>query len=492
MTFSPTRFTPALSDDFKADIDRLLYNAQGERPGLLELAWSAAYGKEFRFDEWQVEILRRVTELLPAPDDDPKRRELRFRSCILCVPRQAGKTETVAALSLYSLLRGKGEYSLNIASTADQARLIYDRLQQIIQANPSLDNAMTKITDTRGIRTNKGSRYEIKASKSAALQGIPVAVAIVDEVHLVADETWSALQTGLGGRTNAILVGISTAGDEDSHLLKRLYETADKAIAGEVDRFGAWIWEASETVVPRVGEKLDEDKVIKLLIEANPALQSGRVDPKIILADVALEPDVEIVRYRFNRFVNSSANSFIPFELWLKTERSMDDQLPPGQVVFAIDRTPNWEYATVSAAVKVGDVIHTEIVASIVKPTLERLVYICAQLQTHNPRAIVMDATFLRDLDNELELRGIQSTTFNNAQLCEAASTFYALIKQEKLVHAPDPLLSFQIPRTSRRNVGDAFKVSRKDSSIEIDAVMSTVLACYGANTLPEVELQVF
>lgn len=465
----------------------MLYDHQGNRPGLLELAWSAANGGHFRFDEWQVEILRRVTELLPAPDDDPKREELRWRACLLSVPRQAGKTETIAALSLWSLLRSENEYSLNIASTADQARLIYDRLQRIIQANPSLDNAMTKITDTKGIRTYKGSRYEIKPSKSAALQGIPVAVAIVDEVHLVADETWSALQTGAGGRPNAILIGITTAGDEDSKLLKRLYEMGDKAIAGEVDRFGMWVWEASETTVPE-----DDDKFMQLLIEANPALQSGRADAKTILADARLEPDVEVVRYRFNRFVNSSANSFIPFELWLKTERGIDDELPPGQVVFAIDRTPNWEYATVSAAVKVDDVIHTEIVASIVKPTLERLVYICAQLTAHNPRAIVMDATFLRDLHNELELRGIQSTTFNNAQLCEAASTFYALIKQEKLVHAPDPLLSFQIPRTSRRNVGDAFKVSRKDSSIEIDAVMSTVLACYGANTLPEVQLQVF
>ena len=487
MTFSPARFTPALSEDFKADIDWLLYDKQGNRPGLLEQAWTKAKGKPFRFDEWQVELLRRITELLPPPEDDPNKRELRWRSCLTSVPRQAGKTETIACLSLWSLLRGNDHYNLNVASTADQARLIYDRLQSIIKANPSLDNAMTKITDTRGIRNKNGSRYEIKASKSAALQGIPVSVAIVDEVHLVADSTWSALQTGQGGRESSILIGITTAGDEDSDLLKRLYEMADKAIAGEVDRFGAWIWEASENVVPE-----DDEEFMKLLVEANPALQSGRIDPKLILADARMEPDVDVVRYRFNRFVNSSQNSFIPFELWLKTERGIDDVLPPGQVVFAIDRSPNWEYATVAAAVKVDDVIHTELVASIVKPTLERLVYICAQLQAHNPRAILMDNTFLRDLHNELELRGIKSDTVTSAQICEASSNFYSRIRQGSLSHAPDPLLSFQIPRASRRTIGEAFRVSRKDSSVEIDAVMSTVLACYGANTLPEVQLQVF
>jgi hypothetical protein len=267
---------------------------------------------------------------------------------------------------------------------------------------------------------------------------------------------------------------------------------ADKAIAGEVDRFGAWIWEATATTVPKNGVTIDEDKFLKLLVEANPALQSGRIDPKLILADAILEPEVEVVRYRFNRFVNSSQNSFIPFELWQKTERGIDEVLPPGQVVFAIDRSPSWEYATVAAAVKVGDVIHTELVASIVRPNLERLVYVCAQLQAHNPRAILMDNAFLRDLHNELELRGINSTTTTASDLIAASSTFYSLIKQEKLVHAPDPLLSFQIPRTTRRAVGDAYKLSRKDSSVEIDAVFATVLACHGANTLPEVQLQVF
>jgi phage terminase large subunit-like protein len=216
VSFSPARFTPPLSDDFVSDVDWWLYDREGNRPGLLERLWSTAKGKPFRFDDWQIELLRRITERLP------KTKELRWRACFVSVPRQAGKTEMIAALSLWSLLRADDTYNLNVASTADQARLIYDRLQRIILSNPSLDAVMTKITDTRGIRHENGSRYEIKASKSAALQGIPVSVAIVDELHLVADSTWSALQTGQGGRESTILIGITTAGDENSDLLKRL------------------------------------------------------------------------------------------------------------------------------------------------------------------------------------------------------------------------------------------------------------------------------
>jgi hypothetical protein len=146
---------------------------------------------------------------------------------------------------------------------------------------------------------------------------------------------------------------------------------ADKAIAGELDRFGAWIWEASEAVVPK-----DDDEFMALLTEANPALQDGRIDPKILLSDARNEVELDIIRYRLNRFVNSAKDVFIPFSLWLKNERRIDDVLPAGQVVFGIDRSPGWEFATVAAAVMVDGVIHTELVASIVKPTLEKLMLV--------------------------------------------------------------------------------------------------------------------
>jgi hypothetical protein len=63
---------------------------------------------------------------------------------------------------------------------------------------------------------------------------------------------------------------------------------------------------------------------------------------------------------------------------------------------------------------------------------------------------------------------------------------------QRKIWHSSDPLLSIQFPRTVRKNVGDQYRISRKDSSIEIDAVMATVLAIYGAETRLEQSLQVF
>jgi phage terminase large subunit-like protein len=464
MTFNPARHTPPLTEDFEADIDRYL--------PAFEYAWTISNGKDFKFDDWQKELLRRVTELLPSG-------ELRWRSCLISCPRQVGKTEVISAIGLWALLRKPNQFNIGIASQADQARILYDRLQRIIASNPTLKGMMTKLTDTRGLKTTEGTRYEIRAAKASTLQGIPISVGIVDEVHLVDDAAYSALVAGQGARPDSMLVGITTAGNEDSELLARLYANADKAIAGELDRFGAWIWEASEAYVPK-----DDDELMRLLIEANPALQEGRIDPKLVLADARSLPDDDIIRYRLNRFIKSSANTFIPFSMWQKNERKIDDVFPNGQVVFAVDRTPGWEHATVAAAILVDGILYTELVMSLTKPTLEKLVNVCLQLHRHSPRAIVMDGLMLRDLHKELEMRGVVSQIMTMGDIVTASSTFYARLARETLKHAPDPLLSVQIPRTVRKSVQNGFMVSRRDSSVEIDAVVATVLACHAAETL--------
>lgn len=471
MTFSPARYTPPIADEFQSSIDWYL--------PIIEKAWATAT-PGFKFDDWQVELLRRVTELLPSG-------ELRWRSCLISMGRQNGKSEIVGALGIWALLRKVGSYNVGVASTAEQARLVYDRVQRVIASNPALERRMSKLTETRGIKSLDGSRYEIKASNANTLQGIPVSVGIVDEVHLVDAKVWDALASGTGARPDTLLVGITTAGDENSELLNRLYANADKGIAGDLDRFGAWIWEASDAVVPD-----DDDELLALLKEANPALQSGRIDPKILLEDVRALPTDDIVRYRLNRFIQSGTKTFIPTELWQKCERPFGAEMPKGEFVFAIDRTPDWAHATIAVAVKVDDVIHTELVSSINRPSLEQLLYICGQLMTFTPRAIIVDGYTLRDLYKELKARGYPAETATLGDIVNASSLFYARLARRTLQHGGDPLLSIQIPRTVRKMVGEGFRVSRRDSAVEIDAVMATLLATFGADTLREQSLQVF
>jgi len=470
----PTRYTKPLKEDFTSLADKFL--------PIIRVAWKTAFGKDFNLDPWQEWLIRSLLETDENGD-------LRYRQAFVSMPRQQGKTELMSVIGLIALLKKDGVTNLGVASTADQARLVHERLLRVVTANPALSNFMTKITDTRGIVTKTGSKYIIRASNAASLQGIPVTTAIVDELHLVDPAVYSAIVSGTGARKGTAVYGISTAGDQDSELLTSLYETAEKAINGTLEGFGAFIWEAPEALVPE-----DDAELLELLMACNPALECGRLDAKTLLQDVRTLPDTEVIRYRLNRFVDSEDTAFMPLQLWQRCGRSQDEGLPKGiRPVFAIDRTPDWGYASIVAAVKdENGVIHTEMVASFVKPNLEQLLQACLKLTKHSPAMYVMDGYGLKELGQELKKRGLPTFVTSQPEVINASSLFYAKVAQQKLKHASDPILSMQMPLTGRKQVGDNYRVSRKNSSVEIDAVMGTVLAVFVAENRQEQPLGIW
>lgn len=475
----PVRLTPPLTEDYTTDADWFL--------PVIRQAWSTAV-PGFDLDQWQVELLRRVLETYPP--GHPRAGQLRFRQVVISLARQNGKSVLGAVLGIYGLLRDlTAALVIGIASSAEQARIIYDRTNTVIGANPALRKRFAALTDTRGIRAKAGGKYEIKAAKAAALQGLAISLGVVDELHLLAAALWNALVSGTGGRDDALVVGITTAGDDDSDLLIQLYETGEKALAGdpELERFGFFVWEAPEARIPET-----KDEIVAYLLAANPSLKEGRIDLENVLADIAGMPPEEVIRYRFNRFV-AATTVFISLDLWLRCARPLDGAFPQLRPAFVIDRTPDWGFATITANAKDdAGMTHTEVVASVVKPTLEQLVRICLELSRHSPTTFAMDRYTLKDLGEELQRRGLPVMLLTQGDTINASALAYSKIKQRKVTHGADPLLALQMPRTVKKNIGENFRISRKDSSVEIDAAMATVCGIYVAETRPDTPLQVF
>jgi phage terminase large subunit-like protein len=479
--FSPTFFTPALSEDFPSEADWLL--------PIVRLAWKTADDPAFKLDQWQEELIRRVLEVYPV--GHPREGQLRFRQVVVSMGRQNGKSILGAIFGLYGLLRAPGQMVIGIASSADQARIVYDRTMHVIRSNPSLAAMFDRLTDTRGLRSKDGGKYEIKAANAGALQGLPISVGVVDELHLLKPELWTSPVNGTGGRNNGLVVGITTAGDETSVLLKDLYTLGQKAIVQDPDvvRFGFFCWEAPESRVPE-----DDAELMSYLQLANPSLAEGRLDAENILSDVRAMPDVDVIRYRLNRFVASSRTQFITTLMRAKCARGIGEKFPhDGRPVFAIDRSPDWGYASIVAAVKTDKgLTYTELVASISRPTLEQLANIAVHLTRHSPQTFIVDGYSLRDLALELKRRGVPCVTATQPDIINASNLAYSKMAQQKIRHDNQPLFAVQYARTMRKNVGDSFRISRQDSSVEIDAVMAEVLAIYAAETRREQPVQVF
>ncbi|MGW9346034.1 terminase large subunit domain-containing protein, partial [Streptomyces albidoflavus] len=176
----PARYSEPLSPDFPSDGDWLLK--------LVDLCWRNDDGSRMVLDQWQRDLIRAVLEVYPP--GHPKAGKLRYREVFVSVGRQNGKSVIGSILAVYGLLRARGALVIGVASSADQARIVYGRLVALIRADKWLAKRFKKATDTRGIVSTNGSTYEIKASKSGAVQGLPVAVGIVDELHITKPELW--------------------------------------------------------------------------------------------------------------------------------------------------------------------------------------------------------------------------------------------------------------------------------------------------------------
>jgi phage terminase large subunit-like protein len=469
------RQTAPLSPDFEADIDRFL--------PVLQRAWKTASG--FELAAWQVDVLRRATELYGP--DHARAGQLRFRHYLCSIPRQNGKSELAAAFSLYGILRDPaGAYVVGVARSVEQANLVYERAAAVIRANPALKSRFVKVTETRGLRLASGGRYQMKAGKSASLQGVPVSAAVVDEVHLLPRETWDALTAGTGGRANTVVLGITTAGSDDSALLLDLYDLAERSFRGELERFGATIFEAPEARVP------DDDETLAEYIRiANPSVEAGYKDVDAIVSDVRTLPTSEATRYILNRF-SASSSGFLDLNLWANC--SSIDPFPEAPAVVAIDRTTDWSAATVAAAVRKDDgSIATELIAWPKNPTLDRLEALSVQIwRTGKVSTFAIDGYSLKDLGARLKARGFPVRMITAADVYQAPSTFYAVVARKRLSHGGDPLLTVQLPRAATKASGEAYRIVRGPTHTDIDAVIATVNAVYVAETSKEQPLQVF
>jgi phage terminase large subunit-like protein len=456
----PARWTPPLSPDFPSAFD-------GYRQ-LFRLIWIAAFG--YAMEAWQEQAVRHALELYPP--GHRRAGQLRWRQIVISLGRQNGKTEIAAAIGLWALLMKAAPSVVGLATSAEQARLVYKRTMRAIRGTPQLARRFKALTETRGIQTKDGGQYEIKAAKSAALQGIPIDVGLVDELHILARALWFDLINGMGGRPNCLVVGITTAGDDGSELLLHLYEQGAEAIdAGPDARFGFYCWESQNAAVPE-----DDTELGRELARANPSIASGRVDLENAITEVRSMPAQDAIRYRLNRFVEA-ISAFITAAMW--HDNFVREDFPAGVApIFTIDRTPDWSAATIGVFGKRPDGrIYCDVAASLVRPTQGQLVELCVALNAaHAPATFGMDSFTLRDLGRELELRGIPVTMAGLGDVMAGSQLFYAKLQQKQLAHPGNDLLAAQIPLTKRKDSDGGFKISRQASSSSIDGVMSHVI----------------
>lgn len=464
----PNRFSPPLPDGSYVLGDRLI--------ALVEKYWILPDGSLLVLDEWQKWLIRAVLETRADGT-------MRYRQVLISVPRQQGKSLLGAIFQLWGLLQHKkGPSVVGLATSVKQANIVYNRVAHTINSNPALSKRL-KATGTRGIRHKDGAgTLYVLPAKEEAVQGEPVSLGLIDELHILKPGIWNAVVNGQRSISGALVIGITTAGDDTSELLLSLYEKSNAAIEDPESTFGAFIWEAP------AGSKVTD---VEAILQANPAVACGRIDIKTVLADTEGLPAWDVKRYLLNQFV-SNINAWIDPMLWMKCGYSGITDYSSGGLYLAIDVTPSMSHATFAVARKTEDgYIETELIASINQPTWDYLKKLCDGL-TYKVEAFVIDPYNSKDLVIHLEKKGKTVIKIDGGGNVRAASTAHSLIAKGKVRHNRDELLKRLVPMGQAKAKGDSWRIVKTPKGPDIDPVFATVYAIYAAATQEKPAPQLF
>jgi len=180
-------------------------------------------GQPFNLRPWQVKILKQIFK---------KRRDglRQYRTCLLMLPRKNGKSELAAAIALYGLL-ADGEAGAEVYSAAadkDQAGIVFGVAAQMIRNDPQLAQACYIVDSQKRIEYQpSASFYRALSAEAYSKHGYSSHLCVYDELHAASDRRlYDVLSTSTGGRTQPLMLVISTAGFDKHSILYELYAHA--------------------------------------------------------------------------------------------------------------------------------------------------------------------------------------------------------------------------------------------------------------------------
>ena len=184
---------------------------------------------------WQRWFCVHALETVDLPDGTWR---LRFRTVVLLVGRQCGKTTLGTVIALYFLYQLCVGLVLGTAQDVSNAEDIWALCVEMAQANPELAEQISHVWFTNGakrLQLRGGRDYRVKAANRKAGRGKSADLVLLDELR--EHQTWEAYaalsKTGLA-RKNALLLCMSNAGDGTSVVLRH-FRTRAHAMLGDPD-----------------------------------------------------------------------------------------------------------------------------------------------------------------------------------------------------------------------------------------------------------------
>ena len=441
---------------------------------------SASLGVDL--DEWQENVLEAAMG---------ERADGRWAARLVGVsaPRQQGKSQLIVARALSGVLLFEEETIICSAHQTDTAREVFQRLLDMIEANPSLErrvDSVMKAINREHIRFKSGQTIKVKARSIAGGRGFSADCLLLDEAQILGAPAWSSILPTMSARENpqAWLLGTPPTPQDDGEVFGRLRESG---LRGKDSRL-AWVeWSA---------EPDDDFDDPATWAKANPAF-GQRISREAVEAERSAMTDDQFALERLGMWASSRSTGVIPAPSWL-AQRSKTS-VPVDSFALGVEVGPDMEWASVALAgrredstwhIELDDDQHTRgRGVAWLEPHLDALVSSNPQI-----RAVVADIAgpikpllveragrfWLRRPDGS---RGVEITPLKVSELGVGCADLLSGIVVGDIWHIDQPQLNAAALSATKRALGDTgmWVWHRRGSDSDITPIQASTYALIGA-----------
>ena len=476
---------------------------------------------------WQDWLGKHMLELLPNGT-------FRFRTIILLVARQNGKSTFAQLLALFFMVVVEVPLVLSTAQNLDIAEEVWQGGVDMVEGDDELLELKTRVVQQRGskaLELNNGARWKVQAATRRGGRGLSGDLVMLDELREHQTwEAWSAISKTTMARDNAIVFALSNAGDMTSIVLRHLRMQAHKAL-GDPD--GLWIDPATgepieAEVIDLDDDELPDDDSIGIFEwsahpdrsirdragwqEANPSL-GYTITEKAIRSALASDPEWTFRTEVLCQWSSTTLTTVFPTGTW---EKGTDEQsaFAPGPVFYGVDISWDRNQTYIAAAgLRPDGCVHVEVVTA--RPGLEWVIpWLESKKRAHAPAGVVWQKAGapVSSLTEALELAAKRpaDSTFNRlhlipwqgTELGRASGTLYDLIvgnadvpldeRETRLRHRPQPALDIAVRAAVIKSAGDSWMWDRSKSPADIAPLVAVTGAAWALINKPPARRSIY
>ena len=180
-------------------------------------------GQPFTLQPWQSEYF---DKLLNSKNESGLRK---YRRSLLALPRKSGKTQMAAALALYmGFCDDQGAEVIVAAGDRSQASLMHTAAKQLLESCPALSRR-AKVYRNSIVIPETNSSIICISSEAGTKHGYNPSCCLIDEYHVFKDrELVDVLETGMGARSQPLVVYVTTAGTDMTGPCYKDWQRAEK------------------------------------------------------------------------------------------------------------------------------------------------------------------------------------------------------------------------------------------------------------------------